>query len=107
MSALWRRGGMGLLGALLGIFLLVSVLAGAGIMFGLRQPGRIWAAPVGRGYFAIGRIVSNECRRMQARGSLVRCAQAYGAVLYLPHTGSGGYGVEYTLFAIPDPQTWR
>jgi hypothetical protein len=40
---------MGLLGALLGIFLLVSVLAGAGIMFGLRQPGRIWAAPFGRG----------------------------------------------------------
>jgi hypothetical protein len=107
MSARWQRGCVWLLGALLGMLLLVIALAGMGIWVGVRQPSHIWAVPIGGGYFAIGRIVSNECRRMQARGSLVRCPQDYGAVLYLPHAGPGAYGVEYTLFAIPDPHTWR
>jgi hypothetical protein len=107
MSVGWRHGCGWLLSLLLGTLLLVSILAGAGVMFGVRQPGQIWAVPIQRGYFAIGRIASNECRRMQARVTVARCTWQYGAVLYLPHTGAGGSGVEYTLFALPDPHTWR
>jgi hypothetical protein len=107
MSIHWRRGCVWLLGALLGSLLLLSALAGAGIMFGIRQPDKIWVVPTRQGYFAIGRIASNECRRMQARGVVARCVYQYGAVLYLPHSGQGGSGVEYTLFALPDPQIWR
>jgi hypothetical protein len=83
------------------------MLAGAGVMFGIRQPGQIWAVPIRGGYFAIGRIANNECRRMQARGTVARCTWQYGAVLYLPHSGAGGSGVEYTLFAVPDPHPRR
>jgi hypothetical protein len=85
---------------------LVCVLAGAGVLVGLRQPGEVWAVPLRRGYFAIGRIVgSADCRRLRARG--LACSRRYGAVLYLPQNGPGSYGVEYTLFAIPEPQPWQ
>jgi hypothetical protein len=101
------RGCIWLLGVLVATLLLVSTLAGIGIMVGVRQPGQLWAIPVGQGYFAIGRLVSQECIRMQARGMRVHCARDYGAVLYVSHVGAGGYGVEYTLFAIPDPRPPR
>ena len=88
-----------------GALVLVCVLASAGVLVGLRQPGEVWAVPMRRGYFAIGRIVSSaDCRRLRARGLV--CSQQYGAVLYLPNSGAGGYGIEYTLFAIPAPQQW-
>jgi hypothetical protein len=103
MHARWQGGCLWLLVALLGMLLFLSALAGAGIMIGLRQPGQLWVVPAGGGYFAIGRIVSNECKRLQARGFLVECPQVYGALLYVPRTHPGGNGVEYTLFAIPDP----
>jgi hypothetical protein len=99
-----RRGCVWLLGALIGILLLASALVVVGILVGVHQPGQIWAVPVGRGYFAAGRLGNPECRRLQARGAQVDCPRVYGAVIYLPHMGPGGYGVEYTLFAIPDPQ---
>jgi hypothetical protein len=102
-NATVRRGCMWVLGVLIGTLLLVSALAGIGIMVGARQPGQLWIVSVGQSYFAIGRLVNQECRRLQARGTPVHCVRDYGAVLYLPHTGAGGYGVEYTLFAIPDP----
>jgi hypothetical protein len=105
MAGRWRRGCVWLLAAPLGALVLMCVLAGAGVLVGLRQPGEVWAAPMRRGYFAIGRIVSSaDCRRLRARG--LACSRQYGAVLYLPNSGPGGYGVEYTLFAIPEPQQW-
>jgi len=85
----------------------MGVVGGIGIMIGVRQPGQIWVVPVGQGYFAMGRIVSNECLRMQARGAQVDCPQNYGALVYLPRSRPGGYGAEYTIFAIPDPQPRR
>jgi hypothetical protein len=95
-----------LLAAPLVVLLLVCVLAGAGVLIGLRQPGEVWAVPMRRGYFAIGRIVNAaDCRRLRARG--FACARQYGAVLYLPRSGPGEHGVEYTLFAIPEPQAWQ
>ena len=105
MGGRWRRGCVWLLAVPLGTLVLVCVLAGAGVLVGLRQPGEVWAVPMRRGYFAIGRIVSSaDCRRLRARG--FACSRQYGAVLYLPNSGPGGYGVEYTLFAIPEPQQW-
>jgi hypothetical protein len=105
MTNRWRRGCMWLLVVQLGVLALVSVLLGAGVLVGLRQPGEVWAVPMRRGYFAIGRIVgSADCRRLRARG--FECSRQYGAVLYLPNSGPGGYGIEYTLFAIPEPQQW-
>ena len=101
MDGRWRRGCVWLLAMPLGTLVLVCVLAGAGVLIGLRQPGEVWAVPMRRGYFAIGRIVgSADCRRLRARG--VDCAQQYGAILYLPSSDPGGHGVEYTLFAIPE-----
>ena len=106
MLAHWRRGCLGLLLGLFGTLLVLAVLAGAGVLIGARQPGELWSIPIARGYFAIGRIVgSADCRRLRARG--FDCSRQYGAVLYLPNSGPGGYGVEYTLFAIPEPQQWR
>src|SRR5690349_5965705 len=101
MAGRWRRGCVWLLAVPLGVLVIVCVLAGAGVLIGLRQPGQVWAVPMRRGYFAIGRIVgSADCRRLRARG--VDCAQQYGAILYLPSSDPGGHGVEYTLFAIPE-----
>jgi len=106
MISRWRRGCVWLLAVPISVFALVCVLAGAGVLFGLRQPGEVWAVPMQRSYFAIGRIVgSADCRRLRARG--FDCSRQYGAVLYLPNSGPGGYGVEYTLFAIPEPQQWQ
>ena len=106
MAGHWRRGCVWLLAAPLSAIVLVCVLAGAGVLIGLRQPGQVWAVPMRRGYFAIGRIVSSaDCRRLRARG--FTCAEQYGAVLYLSRSRPGGYGVEYTLFAFPEPQAWR
>ena len=103
MVGRWWRGCVWLLAIPLGMLVLVCVLAGAGVLIGLRQPGGVWVVPVQRGYFAIGRIVgSADCRRLQARG--VVCSRQYGALLYLPGSEPGSYGVEHTLFAIPDPQ---
>jgi hypothetical protein len=99
-----RRGCVWLLGALIGTLLIVTALAGIGVMVGVRRPGQLWVVPMGQSYFAIGRLVNQECRRLQARGTPVQCARDYGAVLYLPHAGADGYGIEYTLFAIPDPR---
>src|SRR3954469_7985050 len=108
MPSLWRRGCMGLLLALFSVILIVGALAGVGIMVGVHQPGQIWQVPIGGGYFAIGQLVSNnDCRRFQSRDSTRPCAVRYGAVLYLPHADRGGHGVEHTLFAIPDPHSWR
>ncbi len=102
MIAHWRRGCLGLLLVLLGLAIALGILAGVGVVVGARQPSEIWAVPLSRGYFAIGRIVSNaDCRRLRARGLL--CARRYGAVLYLSGTNADGHGVEYTLFAFPDP----
>jgi len=102
----WRRGCVWLLAVLLSMIILVSVLAGAGILIGLRQPGEVWAVPMRRGYFAIGRIVNSaDCRRLRARG--FACSRQYGALIYLPRSVPGGHGVEYTLFAIPEPRQWR
>jgi hypothetical protein len=104
MAIRWWRGCAGLLLVIFGTLVLASVLTGIGIMFGVRQPGQLWAVPVSRGYFAIGRIVSSaDCRRLRARG--FSCTPKYGAVLYLSSTSSGRHGVEYTLMAIPDPQS--
>ena len=106
MGGRWRRGCVWLLAVPIGMIVLVCVLAGAGVVIGMRQPGEVWAVPMRRGYFAIGRIVgSADCRRLRARG--FDCSRQYGAVLYLPNSGPGGYGVEYTLFAIPEPQQWE
>jgi len=102
MTILWRRGCVGALALLISALLLVSVLAGVGMIVGLRQPNKIWVIPAGSGYFAIGRIYSNECRRLQAQGALIKCVDGYGAILYLPGTGPGGYGAEHMLFLIPD-----
>lgn len=105
MAGRWRRGCMWLLAVPLSAIMLVCVLAGAGVLVGLRQPGEVWAVPMRRGYFAIGRIVgSADCRRLRARG--FACSRQYGAVLYLPNNGQGGYGVEHILFAISEPQQW-
>jgi hypothetical protein len=102
----WRGGCLWLLGALLGALLLISTLTGIGLIIGLRQPDHLWATPVGRGYFAIGRIVgSGDCRRLRARG--FPCEQQLGAVLYLPQPGPQGHGVEYRLFAFPEPLLWE
>ena len=103
MVSRWRRGCVWLLAVPIATLMLVCVLAGAGVLVGLRQPGEVWAVPVRRGYFSIVRIVgSADCRRLRARG--FACSRQYGAVLYLPSSGPGGHGVEYTLFAIPEPQ---
>jgi hypothetical protein len=103
MFGRWRRGCVLLLALPLGGMLLLVVLAGAGILIGARQPGEVWAVPFRRGYFAIGRIVgSADCRRLRARG--LACSRQYGAVLYLPR---GGHGVEYRLFAFPEPGEWQ
>ena len=80
MVGRWRRGCVWLLAVPLGVLVLVCVLAGAGVLIGLRQPGEVWAVPMRRGYFAIGRIVgSADCRRLRARGfaargSMARCS---------------------------------
>ncbi len=104
MAVRWWRGCAGLLLVVFSTLVLAGVLAGVGILFGVRQPGQLWAVPVSRGYFAIGRIVSSaDCRRLRARG--FRCIPQYGAVVYLPYAGSGRHGAEYTLFAIPDLQS--
>ena len=103
MVGRWRRGCVWLLAVPLGVLVLVCVLAVAGVLIGMRQPSEVWAVPMRRGYFAIGRIVgSADCRRLRARG--VDCARQYGAILYLPSSDPGGHGVEYTLFAIPELQ---
>jgi hypothetical protein len=94
-----------LLGTLLAALVLVTALAGVGILVGVRQPGQLWAVPVGQGYFAIGRIVSKECLRRRAQGVPVVCAEGYGAVLYLARARPGGSGVEHLLFLIPDAHT--
>ena len=105
MVGRWRRGCVWLLAVPMSALVLVCVLAGVGLLVGLRQPGEVWAVPMQRGYFAIGRIVgSADCRRLRARG--FACSRQYGAVLYLPNGRPGGHGVEYTLFAIPEPQQW-
>jgi hypothetical protein len=102
MIAHWRRGCLGLVMALLGLVIVVGMLAGVGVLVGSRQPGGIWAVPLSRGYFAIGRLVSSaDCRRLRARE--LGCAERYGAVLYLSGAGADGHGVEYTLFALADP----
>ncbi|HEU5100159.1 MAG TPA: hypothetical protein VFU22_14120 [Roseiflexaceae bacterium] len=99
MSGRWWRGCVVLLALPLGTLLLLMILAGAGIVIGIRQPGEVWAVPIRRGYFAIGRIVNSaDCRRLHARGLV--CSRRYGALLYLPR---GGRGVEYTLFSFPEP----
>ena len=106
MFGRWRRGCLWFLAAPLCALLLVCALACVGILIGLRQPGEVWAIPMRRSYFAIGRIVNSaDCRRLRARG--FACEEQYGAVLYLPRSESGSYGVEYTLFTIPDPKPWR
>jgi len=103
MARAWRRGCAGLLLAVLSTMLIAGVLAGAGLIVGIHQPGQLWVSPVSRGYFAIGRIVSSaDCLRLRARG--FRCTPQYGAVLYLPYSLSGRHGTEFTLFSIPDPQ---
>jgi hypothetical protein len=102
MKILWRRGCVGVLALLISALLVVSVLAGVGMIVGLRQPNKLWMIPAGGGYFAIGRIYSKECRRIQAQGALIECVDGYGAILYLPHAGPGGYGAEHMLFLIPD-----
>jgi hypothetical protein len=105
MAVRWWRGCIWSLVMLASVFVLVCVLAGVGVLVGVRQPTEVWAVPVRHGYFAIGRIVgSADCRRLRARG--LACAPQYGAVLYLPTSEPGGHGVEYTLFAIPEPQQW-
>jgi hypothetical protein len=105
MARGWRRGCVGLLLVMFSTMLLAGVLAGVGLMVGVRQPGQLWAVPVSRGYFAIGRIVSSaDCRRLRARG--FRCTPQYGAVLYLPYSVSGRHGTEFTLFAFPEPQSY-
>ena len=104
MAVYWRRGCVWAVGMLIGTLVLLSALAGIGIIVGLQQPDHIWATPVGGGYFAIGRIASKECLRLQARRPDIQCPQTYGALLYLSHAG---HGVEYTLLAIPDPRTRR
>ena len=101
----WRRGCVGAFALLLSTLVLVSVLVGGGLVVGLRQPNKIWVVPAGGGYFAIGRIYSRDCRRLQAQGALIDCVDGYGAVLYLPRTGPGGYGAEHTLFLIPDSKS--
>lgn len=106
MAGRWRRGCAWLLAVPISALVLAGVLAGAGVLVGLRQPNQVWAVPIRRGYFAIGRIVgSADCRRQRAHG--FACSRQYGAVLYLPTSGPGGHGVEYTLFAIPEPQQWQ
>ena len=102
MRVSWRRGCVGALALLISALLLVSVLVGVGMIVGLRQPNKIWVIPAGSGYFAIGRIYSTECRRVQAQGALIDCVDGYGAILYLPGTGPGGHGAEHMLFLIPD-----
>jgi len=105
MASRWRRGCVWLLAVPISALVLVCVLAGVGLLVGLRQPGEVWAVPMQRGYFAIGRIVgSADCRRLRARG--FACSRQYGAVLYLPNSRPGGHGVEYTLYTIPEPQQW-
>jgi hypothetical protein len=105
MAGRWWRGCVWSLAMMLSVFVLVCVLAGVGVLVGIRQPTEVWAVPMRHGYFAIGRIVgSADCRRQRARG--LACAPHYGAVLYLPTREPGGHGVEYTLFAIPEPQQW-
>ena len=105
MASRWRRGCVWLLAVPMSALVLVCVLAGVGLLVGLRQPGEVWAVPMQRGYFAIGRIVgSADCRRLRARGFV--CSPQYGALLYLANSGPSGHGVEYTLFAIPEPQQW-
>ena len=100
----WWRGCAGVLLVVFSALLVAGVLAGLGVVVGMRQPGQLWAVPLSRGYFAIGRIVSSaDCSRMRARG--LRCTPQYGAVLYLPYSLSGRHGTELTLFAIPDPQS--
>ena len=103
MAVGWRRGCVWLFAGLLGALVLACMLAGAGVWIGLHQPGEVWAVPMRQGYFAIGRIVNSaDCRRLRGRG--FACTQKYGALLYLPGSGPAGYGVEYTLFAIPEPE---
>jgi hypothetical protein len=98
----WRRGCVAALALLVSALLLVGLLAAVGLIVGVRQPNKIWVVPAGSGYFAIGRIYSRECRRVQAQGALIDCIDGYGAILYLPHSAPGGYGAEHTLFFIPD-----
>jgi hypothetical protein len=102
MAISWRRGCAAALALLVSTLLLVGLLVAVGLIVGLRQPNKIWVIPTGSGYFAIGRIYSRECRRLQAQGALIDCIDGYGAILYLPYSGSRGYGVEHTLFLIPD-----
>lgn len=102
MAISWRRGCVGALALLVSALLLVGLLAAVGLIIGVRQPTKIWVIPAGSGYFAIGRIYSRECRRLQAQGALIDCIDGYGAILYLPHSGSRGYGTEQRLFFIPD-----
>jgi hypothetical protein len=98
---MWRRGCLGLLGALIGTFLLVGGVAGIGLVTGVQQPGQVWLISVGRAEFAIGRIVGDtECRRMQARGNVVTCPKLYGATLVLSPRGADQHAAEYTLFVI-------
>ena len=102
MAGRWRGGCVWLLALPLAIVLLTVALASVGILVGLRQPDHVWAVPMRRGYFAIGMIVNSaDCRRLRARG--FNCSEQYGAVLYMPGVGPGGYGIEYTLFSIPQP----
>ena len=102
MAISWRRGCAGALALLVSALLLVGLLAAVGLIVGLRQPNRIWVLPAGSGYFAIGRISSRECHRVQAQGALIDCMDGYGAILYLPHMDPAGYGAEHMLFFIPD-----
>jgi hypothetical protein len=104
MSLQSRRGCGWLLVILLSALLLTSVVAGAGVMIGARQPSQVWVVPLGWGHITFGRIVSsNTCRRMQAQGILAHCPWQYGAVVFLRQRGAQGYGVEQTLFTIPYP----
>jgi hypothetical protein len=104
MAIRWWRGCAGLFLAVFSTVLLAGMLAGVGMVVGVRQPGQLWAVPLNGGYFAIGRIVSSaDCRRLRARG--FRCTPQYGAVVYVPYSASGRHGTEFTLFAFPDPQS--
>jgi hypothetical protein len=96
MSKRGRRGCLWLLG----VFLIVTILAGLGLANSARQISAGGLIPLGRGYIAMGRIVKDsDCRYELIAGFVDTCPRRYGATIYLPQLGRTS---EITLITIPD-----
>ena len=96
MFLLGRRGCLWLLD----LVLIVTIIAGLGLAGGARQIGAGGWIPLGRGYIAMGRIVTDsDCRSVLIAGFVDTCPRRFGAAIYLPQLGRTS---EITLITIPD-----